>query len=89
MKICLKKKEFYEQKLSETIGKPKELWESLKSLDMANKMVISSFSAIEENDVLTYDTRSISEIFKYFLSDLTKSLLIKLPNSPHNTTYIQ
>ena len=78
-----KKKAFYEQKLSETIGKPKELWESLKSLDMANKTAISSFNAIEENDVLTYDTRSISKIFKYFLSDITKSLLIKLPNSPH------
>ena len=81
---CIKKKKaFYEQKLSETIGKPKELWESLKSLDMANKTAISSFNAIEENDVLTYDTRSISKIFKYFLSDITKSLLIKLPNSPH------
>ena len=50
---------------------------------MANKTAISSFNAIEENDVLTYDTRSISKIFKYFLSDITKSLLIKLPNSPH------
>ena len=48
-----KKQAFFEEKLSETIGKPKELWESLKALGMPNKTVISNFSAIEENDTLT------------------------------------
>ena len=74
MKICLKKKEFYEQKLSETIGKPKELWESLKSLGMPNETVISNFNAIKENDTLTYDTRLISKILKNLFSNLAKSL---------------
>ena len=64
------------------IGKPKELRESLKSLGMPNKMVISNFTAIEENDTLTYDTLSISKIFKHFFSNLAKSLVIKFPNSP-------
>ena len=64
------------------IGKPKELWESLKSLGMSNKMLISNFNAIEENDTLTYDTCSISKSFKNFFSNLAKSLLIKLPNPP-------
>ena len=54
----------FEEKPSETIGKSKELWESLKSLGMPSKTVISNFNAIEENDTLTYDTRSISKIFK-------------------------
>ena len=49
---------------------------------MPNKTVISNFSAVEENDTLTYDTRSISKIFKSYFSNLAKSLLIKLPNSP-------
>ena len=62
------------------IGKPKE---SLKSLSMSNKTVISSFNAIEENDTLTYDTRSISKIFKNFFSNLAKSLLIKHSNPPY------
>ena len=65
--IVSKKQAFLEEKLSETIGKPKELWESLKSLGMPNKMVIASFNAIEENDTLTYDTCSISKIFIFFL----------------------
>ena len=68
------------------IGKPKELWESLKSLGIPNRTVISNFNAIEENDTLTYCTRSISKMFKKFFSNLAKSLLIKLPNPPdkHN-----
>ena len=64
------------------IGKPKELWESLKFPGMPNKTVISNFDAIEESDTLTYDTRSISKIFKDFFSNLADSLLIKLPNPP-------
>ena len=45
---------------------------------MPNKTVISNFNAIEENDTLTYDTCSISKIFKNFFSNLAKSLLINL-----------
>ena len=59
------------------IGKPKELGEYLKSLGMPNKTVISNFNAIEENDNLTYEKRSISKILK-----LAEFLLIKLPNPP-------
>ena len=60
--IALKKQAIFEEKLSKTIGKPIELWESLKSLGMPNKTVISNFNAIEENYTLTYDTRLISKI---------------------------
>ena len=62
--ITSKKQAFFEEKLSETIGKPKELWESLKSLGMPKRTVISNFNAIEENDTLIYDTRSISKSLK-------------------------
>ena len=62
--IASKNKNFFEEKLPETIAKPKELWESLKSLGMPNKTVISNFNAIEENDTLIYDTRSISKFLK-------------------------
>ena len=77
-----KKQTFFEEKLLETIGKPKELWECLKSLGMPKRTVISNFNAIEENDTLNCDTHSISKIFKKFFSNLAKSLLIKLPNPP-------
>ena len=46
---------------------------------MPNKTVTSNFNTIEEDNTLTYDTRSISKIFKDFFSNLAESLLIKLP----------
>ena len=48
-----KKHAFFEEKLSEMIGKPKELWESLKSLGMSKTRVISNFNSDEENNTLT------------------------------------
>ena len=61
---CFKKQAFFEENLSETIGKPKELWESLKFLGMPNKTVISNFNVIEKNDTLTHDTWHISNTCK-------------------------
>ena len=78
----LQKNKNYLKRLSETIGKPKELWESLKSLGMSNKTVISNFNAIEQDNTLTYDTRSISKIFKKCFSNLAESFLVKLPKAP-------
>ena len=78
-----KKKAFFEEKPSETIGKLKELWGSLKSLGMPNKAVISNFNATEDSNTLTHDTGSIAKIFKNF-SNLAESLLIKLPK-PRDT----
>ena len=77
--ITTKNQAFFKEKLSETTGKPKELWESLKSLGMPNKTVISNFEAIEQDNTLTRNTRSISKMFKNFFSNLAESLLSKLP----------
>ena len=49
---------------------------------MPNKTLISNFRAIKDNNILTYNTRSISTVFKNFVSSLAGSLLIKLPNTP-------
>ena len=76
------KSRLFKEKISENIGKPKELWESLKYIGMPNKTLISKFNAMQNNDTLTYDTRSISTVFKNFFSSLADSPLIKLPNPP-------
>ena len=52
----IKKQVFFEEKLSETIGKPKKFCDSLNSLGMQNKRVISNFNAIEENDICLSNT---------------------------------
>ena len=44
------KQAFFKEKLSETIGKPKEWWESLKSLGMPDKTVISNFNTTEQGN---------------------------------------
>ena len=53
---------------------------------MPNKTLISNFNVMEDNDTLTYDTRSISTIFKNLFSNLTESLLTKLSNPPDKYT---
>ena len=73
---------FVKEKILESIGEPKELWESLKYLGMPNKTLISNSNATEDNDTLTYDTCSISTVSKNFFSSLAESLLIKLPIPP-------
>ena len=80
--ITLKSQAFFEEKLSGTIGKPKKLWKSLKSVGMRNKTVMSNFNASKGSSDLTYDTGWIPKILNNFLSNLEESLLIKLSKPP-------
>ena len=82
LKLIARKGTFFKEKISESIGKPKELWESLKYLGMPNKTLISNFSVMEYSDTLTYDTCTISTVFKNFFSSLAESLPTKLLNPP-------
>ena len=50
---------------------------------MPQKTLISSFNAVESNNALTFDKRTIAKMFKDFFSNLAESLLIKLPNAPN------
>lgn len=62
----VKKQVAFKKKLSETIGNPMELRESLKSQGMPNVKVIYNFNVIEDSNTLTNDTCSVSKIFKNF-----------------------
>ena len=50
---------------------------------MPQKTLISNFNAVESNNALTFDKKTIAKIFKDFFSNLAESLLIKLPNAPN------
>ena len=78
--IAAKKQTFFDEKLSEKVGKPKKLWNTLKSLGMPKKTVVSNFNAIDDNKSLTYDIKTMSKVFKDFFSNLAKSFLDKLPD---------
>ena len=50
---------------------------------MLQKTLISNFNAFESNNALTFDKKTIANIFKDFFSHLAESLLIKLSNAPN------
>ena len=77
--IAAKKQTFFDEKLSEKVGKLKKLWNTLKSLGMPKKTVVSNFNATDDNKSLTYDIKTMSKVFKDFFSNLAKSFLDKLP----------
>ena len=54
--------------------------ETLKSLGMPKKILISNFNAVESNNALTFEKKTIAKIFKNCSSNLAESLLIKVPN---------
>ena len=62
----LKKQTFFTEKLSEIVGKPIELWNTVKSLAMPKKAVVSNFKLIDNNKSLTCDIKTISKAFKDF-----------------------
>ena len=53
--IAKKKKEFFENKLKECIGKPKDLWKAIKSLGLPNKSGRFIVGALTENQIVKRD----------------------------------
>ena len=65
--IAAKKQAFFDEKLSEIVGKPKELWNTLKSLGMPKKTIVSNFNVIDNNMSLTSDIKTFQKSFQRFL----------------------
>ena len=57
--IFNKKRSFFENKLIESIGKPKDLWKALKSLGFPNKISSCEFRALKINNAVEHDANSI------------------------------
>ena len=70
-------------KLNENIGKPKELWKSLKSFGLPSQQASPSTICLEKGRSLSFDSKTNAEIFKDFYSNLASDLLKKLPSSPN------
>ena len=79
-----KKKNFVIGKLNDNIGKPKELWKSLKSLGLPSKESSSATICLEKDGILSFDPKTNAEIFKDFYSNLANNLVKKLPPPPPN-----
>ena len=46
--IAEKKRNYFETKLTENIGKPKELWKTMKALGLPNKVSVAPINALKE-----------------------------------------
>ena len=84
-----KKKNFVIGKLNDNIGKPKELWKSLKSLGLPSKESSSAMICLEKDGILSFDPKTNAEIFKDFYSNLANNLVKKLPTPPPPNKYLK
>ena len=78
-----KKKNFVIGKLNDNIGKPNELWKSLKSLGLPSKKSSSATTCLEKDGILSFDPKTNAEIFEDFYSNLANNLVKKLPTPPN------
>ena len=81
--IFNKNKLFFQKKLSEYIGKPKDLWKALKSLGLSDKISSCEVSALKINNTVEHDANSVLEDFKNYYSTLTENLVNMLPKAPN------
>ena len=55
--INYKKRYFYQEKLSENVGKPKELWKALKSLGLPSKITSVSQFSLKNGENISIDKK--------------------------------
>ena len=77
--IKQKKSQFYNEKLKENIGKPKELWKALKSLGLPSKKGTISNICLKKDDNICFDDKTNANTFKKFSCNLASDLVAKLP----------
>ena len=78
--IKVKKKQFYKEKLKENIGKPKDLWKTLKSLGLPSKKGSNISNVCLKKDYkINFDEKTNANTFKEFYCNLAGDLLKKLP----------
>ena len=77
--IKQKKIEFYNAKLTENIGKPKELWKALKNLGLPSKKGPSTNICLTKDNTTIFAYKENTNIFKKFYSTLADDLAKNLP----------
>ena len=81
--IKAKKKAFYENKLKENIGKPKELWKAIKSLGLPCKnAAVSNICLKYKNGKMNFENSTNANTFKHFYENTANDLVLKLPKAP-------
>ena len=81
------RKRFFENRLNDSISKPKELWKALKSLGLPSKTSICGTTALKVKNATSFETKSTLDVFKNYYSTLADNLLKKLPTPPNIYTF--
>ena len=76
--IAHKKKMFFENRRSDAIGKPKELWKALKSIVLPSETSICGANAPKVNKTTSFENKSTLDVFKNYYSTLNDNVLKKL-----------
>ena len=77
--IINKKRAFLEDKLTESIGKPKDLWKTLRSPGLPSKTSSCKVNALKINSKVEHDFNSVLEGFRNYYSTLVENLVKMLP----------
>ena len=80
------KKEFFENKLKECIGKSKLLWKVIKSLRLPNKSGGCIVGAFAENQIVKMIQSQFQKLLKVFIQTWHGDLLATLPKLPNRYT---
>ena len=74
-----KKRAFLENKLTESIGKSKDLWKALRSPGLPSKTSSCEVNALKINSKVEHDFNSVLEGFRNYYSTLAANLVKMLP----------
>ena len=80
--IFNKRRLYFEKKISESIGKPKDLLKVLKSLELPNEVSSCEVSALKINNTVEHGADSVLEGLKNYYSALAENLVKMLPKAP-------
>ena len=79
--IFNKKRSFFEKKLSDSIGKHKDLWKAVNSLELPNKFFSCEVSSLQINNTVAHNANSILEGFRNYYSTLAVNFVSMLPKA--------
>ena len=75
-----RKRKLLQEKLSENIGKLKELWKIIKKQGLPNRKVPTTSMSLNMKKELTFSPRTIANTFKKHFANLASDLVKKLPD---------
>ena len=75
----IKREHFFKNKLTESIGKPKDLWKALKPLGLPNKVYSREVKALKIDNTVEHDVNAVLDGFKSYYSTFAENLVKLLP----------